>query len=458
MKVIVCGAGQVGASIAKHLASENNDVTVIDIDPELIRRVHETIDVQTIVGHASQPDILEKSGANDAEMIISVTRQDEVNMVSCQVAHTIFNIPTKIARIRSQSYLSPQWQYLFSRDNMPIDVIISPEIEIARAVTNRLHVPGATDMMSFADDLVKVISLKVEKNCPIIDTPLRQLTELFPDLLLRVFAILRNDEVIIANADEQLLVDDEVFFAVESSQITRAMTAFGHEEKEARKLVIVGGGNIGLYLSSELIKESQNISLKLIEKSRSRAELVAESLNNIVVINGDSLEKEILMEANVSNAEAVIAVTNNDQVNILSSLLSKREGAGRVMALLNNSTYDTLMQSLGIDAVVNPRAITVSSILQHIRRGRIRAVHSIRDGSAEIIEAEALETSPLIGKTLKDISLPNGIIFGAIVRDKKVIIPRGDTSISIHDRVILFAKRGMIKRVEKLFAVRLDFF
>ncbi|PPR78508.1 MAG: Trk system potassium uptake protein TrkA [Alphaproteobacteria bacterium MarineAlpha2_Bin1] len=458
MKVIVCGAGQVGASIAKHLAGENNDVTVIDIDPELIRRVHETIDVQTIVGHASQPDILEKSGANDSEMIIAVTRQDEVNMVSCQVAHSIFNIPTKIARIRSQSYLSPQWQYLFSRDNMPIDVIISPEIEIARAVTNRLHVPGATDMISFADDLVKVISLKVEKNCPIIDTPLRQLTELFPDLLLRVFAILRNDEVITANADDQLLVDDEVFFAVESGQINRAMTAFGHEEKEARKLVIVGGGNIGLYLSSELIKESQNISLKLIEKDRKRAEFVAENLNNIVVINGDSLEKEILTEANVSNAESVIAVTNNDQVNILSSLLSKREGASRVMTLLNNSTYDSLMQSLGIDAVVNPRAITVSSILQHIRRGRIRAVHSIRDGSAEIIEAEALETSPLIGKSLKELSLPNGIIFGAIVRDKKVIIPRGETSIAIHDKVILFAKRGMIKRVEKLFAVRLDFF
>ncbi len=458
MKVIVCGAGQVGSSIARHLANENNDVTVIDINPELIRRVHETIDVQTIVGHASQPDIIEKSGGNDAEMIISVTRDDEVNMVSCQVAHSIFNIPTKIARIRSQSYLAPQWQDLFSRDNMPIDVIISPEIEIAKAVTNRLHVPGATDMMSFADDLVKVVSLKIDDNCPIINTPLRELTELFPDLLIRIFALVRNDEVITANSEEQLLINDEVFFAVESSQINRAMTAFGHEEKEARKIVVIGGGNIGLFLSAELNQDDQNISLKIIEKDRSRAEFVAENLPNIVVINGDSLEKEILTEANVSNAETVIAVTNNDQVNILSSLLSKREGAGRVMALLNNSMYDSLMQSLGIDAVVNPRAITVSSILQHIRRGRIRAVHTIRDGSAEILEAEVLETSPLVGKAIKDISLPNGIIFGAIVREKKVIIPRSETSVMINDKIILFAKKGMIKKVEKLFAVRLDFF
>ena len=458
MKVLVCGAGQVGVSIARHLASEKNDVTVIDLDPELIKKVNESLDVQTVVGPASQPDILESVGASDAEMLVAVTKDDEVNMVACQVAHSIFNVPTKIARIRSQSYLAPEWQDLFSRDNMPIDVIISPEIEIAKAVTRRLHVPGASDIISFADDLVYVIAISIDNNCPLIDTPLRQLTELFPDLHLRVFAISRNDKVFTPNGDDQMLNDDEVYFAVESSQVQRAMTAFGHNEQEARRLVILGGGNIGLYLTSELLSQEQNLSIKLIEKNTKRAEKVVETIPNAIVINGNCLESEILAEANVSKAEAVVAVTNDDQVNILSSLLAKQEGSGRVMTLVNNSTYSPLIRSLGVDAVINPRAITVSKILQHIRRGRIRAVHSLRDGLAEIIEAEALETSPLVGKTLKDIGMPEGIIVAAIVRGKEVIIPHGQTEITNKDRVILFAKKEMIKKVEKLFAVRLDFF
>ncbi|MDC0073489.1 Trk system potassium transporter TrkA [Alphaproteobacteria bacterium] len=458
MKVLVCGAGQVGVSIARHLASEKNDVTVIDLDPELIKKVNESLDVQTVVGPASQPDILESVGASDAEMLVAVTKDDEVNMVACQVAHSIFNVPTKIARIRSQSYLAPEWQDLFSRDNMPIDVIISPEIEIAKAVTRRLHVPGASDIISFADDLVYVIAISIDNNCPLIDTPLRQLTELFPDLHLRVFAISRNDKVFTPNGDDQMLNDDEVYFAVESSQVQRAMTAFGHNEQEARRLVILGGGNIGLYLTSELLSQEQNLSIKLIEKNTKRAEKVVETIPNAIVINGNCLESEILAEANVSKAEAVVAVTNDDQVNILSSLLAKQEGSGRVMTLVNNSTYSPLIRSLGVDAVINPRAITVSKILQHIRRGRIRAVHSLRDGLAEIIEAEALETSPLVGKTLKDIGMPEGIIVAAIVRGKEVIIPQGQTEIINKDRVILFAKKEMIKKVEKLFAVRLDFF
>ena len=458
MKVIVCGAGQVGASISQHLAGENNDVTVVDHDPSLIRRINESLDVDTILGPASHPDVLENAGASNAEMIIAVTRHDEVNMVACQVAHSIFDIPTKIARIRAQSYLAPEWQDLFSRDNMPIDVIISPEIEIAKAVSRRLHAPGASDMISFADDLVRVIAVSINKECPIIDTPLRQLTELFPDLHLRVFAISREDNLITPDADDQIFVGDEVYFAVESTQVNRAMSAFGHEEQEARRLIIVGGGNIGLFLATELFNETQNISLKIIEKDSKRAEFVADKISKALVIHGDSLDSNILSEANVDSAESVIAVTNDDQVNILSSLLAKREGASRVMTLINNATYGPLMRSLGIDAVVDPRSITVSRILQHIRRGRIRAVHSLPDGNSEIIEAEALETSPLVGKSLREIALPNGIIIGAIVREGKVIMPRGDTEIINKDRVILFVKRKMIKRVEKLFAVRLDFF
>lgn len=458
MRIIVCGAGLVGSSIARQLASENNDVTIVDQSPETIQQMNETLDVRAIEGYASHPDILEQAGAPDAEMIVAVTQNDEINMVACQVAHSLFDVPTKIARIRAQTYLDPSWQNLFTRDHMPIDVIISPEIEVARAITSRLDVPGATDMVSFVDDRVRVVAVSIDDGCPIIDTPLRQLTELFPDLHMRIVGIVRAEGIITPGGDDQILVGDEVYFSVDAKQVQRAMAAFGHEEKEARHIVVIGGGNIGLFLSKQIIDELPDVRLKMIEVSRDRAERVADQLEKAVVIYGDSLSSEILTEANVQNADAVIAVTNDDQVNILSSLLAKREGAKRATTLVNNMTYGPLVRSLGIDAVVNPRAITTSRILQHIRRGRIRGVHSLRDGLAEIIEAETLDTSPLSGKSLRDAKLPAGVIVGAIARGDDIIIPRADTVIQTGDRVIVFATRKMVKKVEKMFAVRLDFF
>jgi trk system potassium uptake protein TrkA len=458
MRIIVCGAGLVGSSIARQLASENNDVTIIDQSPETIQKMNETLDVRAIEGYASHPNVLEQAGARDAEMIVAVTQNDEINMVACQVAHSLFEVPTKIARIRAQTYLEPAWQNLFSRDHMPIDVIISPEIEVARAITSRLNVPGATDMVSFADDRVRVVAVSINENCPIIDTPLRQLTELFPDLHMRIVGIVRREGIITPGGDDQILVGDEVYFTVDARQVVRAMGTFGLEERQSRRIVVIGGGNIGLFLSKQIMEEIPDVRLKLIEVSKDRAERVADELERAVVIYGDSLASEILAEANVQDADAVIAVTNDDQVNILSSLLAKREGAARATTLVNNLTYGPLIRSLGIDAVVNPRAITVSRILQHIRRGRIRGVHSLRDGMAEIIEAETLETSPLSGKALRDVKLPAGVIIGAIVRDDEVIIPRGETMIETGDRVIVFATREMVKKVEKMFAVRLDFF
>ena len=458
MRIIVCGAGLVGSSIARQLASENNDVTIVDQSPETIQQVSDSLDVRAIEGYASHPDVLEKAGAHDAEMIVAVTQNDEINMVACQVAHSLFEVPTKIARIRAQTYLDPSWQNLFTRDHMPIDVIISPEIEVARAITSRLTVPGATDMVSFVDDRVRVVAVSIDETCPIIDTPLRQLTELFPDLHMRIVGIIRAEGIITPGGDDQILVGDEVYFSVETKQVRRAMAAFGHEEKEARRIVVIGGGNIGLFLSKQIIDEIPDVRLKLIELNRNQAERVADQLEKAVVIFGDSMAAEILAEANVQEADAVIAVTNDDQVNILSSLLAKREGAARATTLVNNMTYGPLVRSLGIDAVVNPRAITVSQILQHIRRGRIRGVHSLRDGLAEIIEAETLETSPLSGKPLRAAKLPSGIIVGALVRGEEVIVPRADTVIQTGDRVIVFATRDMVKKVEKMFAVRLDFF
>ncbi|MCX8231586.1 MAG: Trk system potassium transporter TrkA [Alphaproteobacteria bacterium] len=458
MRIIVCGAGLVGSSIARQLASENNDVTIVDQSPETIQQMNDSLDVRAIEGYASHPDVLEKAGAHDAEMIVAVTQYDEINMVACQVAHSLFEVPTKIARIRAQTYLDPSWQNLFTRDHMPIDVIISPEIEVARAITSRLTVPGATDMVSFVDDRVRVVAVAIDETCPIIDTPLRQLTELFPDLHMRIVGIVRAEGIITPGGDDQILVGDEVYFSVETKQVGRAMSAFGHDEKEARRIVVIGGGNIGLFLAKQIIDEIPDVRLKLIELNRDQAERAADQLEKAVVIFGDSMASEILAEANVQGADAVIAVTNDDQVNILSSLLAKREGAARATTLVNNMTYGPLVRSLGIDAVVNPRAITVSRILQHIRRGRIRGVHSLRDGLAEIIEAETLETSPLSGKTLREAKLPSGVIVGALVRGEEVIIPRADTVIQTGDRVIVFATRNMVKKVEKMFAVRLDFF
>ena len=458
MKVIVCGAGQVGFNIARHLASENIDVTVIDQSAELIKKIGDLLDVQGMVGFASHPEMLERAGAAEADMIIAVTFADEVNMVACQVAHSLFNVPTKIARVRSQSYLQPIWRDLFSRDNMPIDVIISPEIEVARAVTRRLEVPGASDMIPFADGKIRVIAVRCGEDCPIVNTPLRQLTELFPDLNIVIVGIVRGDTVIAPSGDDQMLPGDEVYFASFSGHVERAMTLFGHEEREARRVVIVGGGNIGVYLAQQLEHEHPDVKAKIIEIDRARAEYVADQLGRTVVIHGNALDREILDEANVGTAEAIIAVANDDEVNILSSLLAKRDGCKRAMTLVNNPTYPPLVASLGIDVVISPRATTVSTILHHIRRGRILSVHSVAGGAAEVIEAEALETSPLVGKPLRDVDLPAGITVGAVVRGEESIIPRGDTRIEAHDRVVIFAVSDVVKKVEQLFSVRLEFF
>ncbi len=458
MKVIVCGAGQVGSNIARHLAAENNDVTVIDQSPDLVRKISDMYDVRGMVGFASHPDMLESAGAADCDMLIAVTFYDEVNMVACQVAHSLFNVPTKIARVRSQSYLKPGWANLFSREHMPIDVIISPEIEVARAVNRALHVPGAIEMLPFAEDRVRLIGVRIDEDCPIINTPLRQLTELFPDLSLFVTGIVRGDRVIVPSGDDQILPGDEVYFVVDTLHVSRAMPVFGHEEKEARRVIIVGGGNIGLFFARQLEHDHASIKVKVIESSRARAELIADQLTKTVVLHGDALDSEILDEANIRSAEAVIALTNDDEVNILASLMAKQQGCVKAITLINNQAYGSLISSLGIDVVVNPRATTVSSILQHVRRGRIRRVHSLRDGAAEVIEAEALETSSLVGSELREIHIPDGIILGAIVRGDDVLMPRGDTVIQRHDRVIIFAQRDKVRTVEKMLSVRLEFF
>jgi trk system potassium uptake protein TrkA len=458
MRVIVCGAGQVGYNIARYLAQAGNDVTVIDQRQELSQKIAESLDIQALTGFASHPEVLERAGAEDAEILIAVTQTDEVNMVACQVAHSLFSVPTKIARIRHQSYLTPRWQDLFRREHMPIDVIISPELEVARAIVRRMEVPGATEVQPFADDKVRLIAARCDQDCPILDTPLRQLTFLFPDLHLTVIGITRNDHFFIPSGDDHLIAGDEVYSIVATPHVLRAMRAFGHEEKVADRVIIAGGGNIGLFLAQELESRQPDVTLTLIEREQGRARFVADKLKDTVILHGDARDPEIHEEANLRAAKSIVSVTNDDEVNIMAALLAKRNGCPRALTLVNNSAYGPLLGSLGIDVVINPREATVSSVLQHVRRGRIRSVYTLKDGEAEVLEAEALETSPLVGPQLREARLPAGVLVGAVIRDGEVVMPRANTVIRAHDRVVIVARAAAVKKAEKLFAVRVDYF
>ncbi len=458
MNILICGAGQVGFTIARQLALENNTVTVVDRDPDLIRRVNDTLDVQGVVGHGSRPDVLDRAHAGDADMIIAVTQTDEVNMVCCQVAHSLFEVPTKIARIRDQSYLDTEWSALFSREHMPIDVIISPEMEVARAIIRRLRVPGAFEMIPLADDRVRLLGIRCRADGPAVNTPVRRVPQLFPDLNMVIVGLVRGDEVVSVASDAELQCGDDVYVVVETEQVRRALAAFGHEEPEVKRLVLCGGGNIALLLAQDIEREHPWINVKIIEASPERAARVASLLSRTVVLHGDVLDPDILAEAGVETADTIVAVTDDDETNILSSMLSKRYGAKRAISLLNKSIYEPLIATLGIDVVVSPRNITVSSILQHVRRGRIYAVHTLREGFGELIEAEALETSGLIGAPLKEVDFPDRVMVGAIVRHGRVITPSGATVIQARDRVVLFAAPEAVRRVEKLFSVRLEYF
>lgn len=459
MRIIICGAGQVGSSIAKHLASEDNHVTLIDSSKQVIQQLSDTVDVKGLVGSASYPAVLKAAGADEADMVIAVTGYDEVNMVIMQITHSLFNIPTKIARIRSQEYLTPPYDQLFSHQHCPIDFIISPERAVAKAISHRLHAPGAMDMIPFVDGLVKVLSIRCTNASPIIFHHHDQVATLLKEQNASILGLVRQGKYLTFSEQERLLVDDEVYVVVDSNTIDNVMELFGSEAKEARRILIIGGGNIGYFLAQELEKEKRDINIKLIEVNKERADFIAEHLHHSTVINGSALSHEILSEVNAHITETVISVTNDDKVNIMASLLCKEMGSGRAVALINNQVdYGNLVSSLGIDVMVQPREITVSSILQHIRRGKIKSVHTIAGGLAEIIEAEAFETSPMTGKTLEDIALPEGIVIGAIVRDHNIIVPTPDTVIENNDRIIIMSLSHLVKRVEKLFSVKFEYF
>ena len=413
MKVIICGAGQVGWQIARHLSGEKNDVTVVDSNADLVRRASETLDVQGVAGFASYPDVLEKAGARDADMIIAATHSDEVNMVTCQVAHSIFSVPRKIARLRSQSYLDAIYSDLYRRDHLPIDVVISPEREVAEAALQRLAAPAAFDTESFMNGRAQLLGIALTEECPVLMTPLRQLNELFPTLRAIVVGVRRDEGKLFAPSPMDILMaGDRIYVFTHIEDVNRTLEVFGKRTKKQERLIIIGGGNVGLAVARALEARTDRIRAKIIERSRSRAEFAADNLTRTIVLNGDGMDMDILAEAAIERADAVLAVTDDDKTNLLAAVRAKQAGCPMAIALVNDPTLAPLMGALDIDAYINPRATTVSSILRHIRHGKVRAVYSIGDAEAELVEAQVLATSPLAGKLVRDVDFPEGVLVG----------------------------------------------
>lgn len=457
MRVIICGAGRVGYGLATRLAVENNTVTIVDTSADLIRKITTDLDVRGVIGHGSHPDVLVRAGIENADMIIAVTQHDEVNMVACQIAHSLFDVPTKVARVRAQSYLSAQYNDLYSRENMPIDIIISPEIEIGKSILRRLSTPGAFNVVPFADGLVQFLGVRIGPDCPIIDTPIRQIPDLFEGLHAAIVGIRRDGVLFAPNPDDPLEVGDDAYFVTRAGHSQRLLEVVGTREAKARHVVIIGGGSIGSYVARALEKQS-GVRVRMIENNKERAETAAVDLPKTVILHGDAMDAGVQDEAGAATADVLIALTNDDKINILSSVLGKKLGARHTIALLNEQPMQQLQKDLGIDMVIDPRASTVSSILRHVRRGRILDVYMLDQGSAEVLEGEVLETSIFVGKTIAEAGVGDGVAIGAIIRSGQVMMPTPDLVFREGDRVVLMAERAALKDIEALFRVGVELY
>ena len=460
MNIIICGAGRVGFTIAKQLSEQGHSITVIDPSSEDIQKIDEALDVKAIVGKGTYPSILEKANATETDMIIAVTRNDEINMVICQIAFSIFKIPKKIARIRSQDYLNPKFTTVYNKENLPIDVIISPEIEIAKSIQRKLEAPGALDSVPFADNKIRLLEILINENCKLINIKLNDLTEKYPNLDANIIGIIRDEKFLIPKKNDDVRKNDKIYVIINSSQMSETLEVFGHDEKISKNILIVGGGNVGFNLAKNLEETLDAVRVKIIEKNKQRAEFLASELNNTIVINGDALDEEVLVEANLQEAETVLALTNDDEDNLMVSVLVEKFAKDekniedkRTMALINKPNYSLLQNSLKIDDLIDPRMNTVSSILKHIHKGTIETAYTIMNGEYEVIEAEIIETSELINKELKNSNLPDEIRIGAVLRQKKVIIPRSNFVFQKDDKVVFLAKKDSISVVENIFRI-----
>jgi trk system potassium uptake protein len=460
MNIIICGAGRVGFTISKILSEQGHSITVIDQSSEDIQKIDDTLDVKSIVGKGTYPSILEKANAADADMIIAVTRNDEINMLICQIAFSIFNVQKKIARIRSQDYLNPKFTKVYNKENLPIDVIISPELEIAKSLQRKLEAPGSLDNVPFANNKIRLLEILIDANCPIKDIKINELTKKFPKLNSNIMGVIRDEKFVLLKKTDVMLKNDKAYVVINASQMNETLTAFGHTEKISNKILIIGGGNIGFNLAKNLEESFESARVKIIEKNKERAELIASQLNNTIVINGDALDEEVLLEANLEEVQTVLALTNDDEDNLMVSVLVEKFAKDndelsdkRTMALINKPNYSLLQTSLKIDDFIDPRMNTVSSILKHIHKGTIENAYSILNGEYEIIEAEIIETSELVNKELKNSNLPDEIRIGAILRDDDVIIPRSNFVFKKQDIVVLLAKKDFLNVVENMFRI-----
>jgi len=454
MNIIICGAGRVGYTISKLLAEQNHSITIIDQSGEDIQKINETLDVKAIVGKATSPAVLDRANTKDADMIIAVTRNDETNMLICQIAYSLFKIPKRIARIRSQEYLDPKFSGLFNKENLPIDYVISPEIEIAKSIQRKLEAPGALDNVPFAENKIKLLEILIDDKCAIRDIKLNELTKKFPNLNAYVFGVIRDEKFIIMKKNDKLKHKDKAYVVVNSNKMEETLKVFGHNEKISNKILIIGGGNIGFNLANNIEKTFESARVKIIEKDKNRAEFIANHLNDTIVINGNGLDEDVLNEANLEEVETVLALTNDDEDNLMVSVLVEKFSKDkRTMALINKPNYSLLQSSLKIDDLIDPRMNTVSSILKHVHKGTIENAYTILNGEYEVIEADIIETSELVNKELKDSNLPDEIRIGAILRDDEFIIPTSSYVFKKNDTVVLLAKRDQIPVVENLFRI-----
>ena len=457
MKIIILGAGQVGASVAANLASEANDITVIDEDAVILQDLQDRLDIRTVKGYASHPDVLLQAGADDADMIIAVTRNDEINMVACQVAYTLFHTPTKIARVRSVEYL--RHARLFTQDALPIDVLISPEQLVTDYIQRLIENPGALQVLDFAEGKVQLVAVLAYYGGPLVGHELRDLKEHMPGIDARVASIFRQGKQITPEGDTIIEVDDEVFFIAARKHIRDVMGELRKKDKPVKRVMLAGGGNIGMRLAAAIEGRHQ---VKIIERNEDRARMLSETLDKTIVLLGDAADEELLLEENIENTDVFCALTNDEEANILSAMLAKRMGARKVMSLINRASYVNLVQSGSIDVAISPQQATIGSLLTHVRRGDVVMVHSLRRGAAEAIEAVAhgdYSSSRVVGRTIDEIKLPGGTTIGAIVRGEEVIIAHHDTVIKTDDHVILFlSDKKCIKEVERLFQVGVTFF
>ena len=457
MKILILGAGQVGSSAAYHLSrEESNEVTVVDMRPDVLRELQDRLDIRTVVGHAAYPDVLERAGADDADIIVALTDMDETNMIACQVAYTVYHTPTKIARIRAAEYMNAR--NLFTQDAIPVDVRISPEQLVCEYIEQLILYPGALQVLDFADGRVRLVGARADHRGSLVGQKIRALKEHIPNTEGRIAAIYRDGKSLQPEGDTVINDGDEVFFIAARQDVRVFMSEMRKLEDPVRRVVIAGGGNIGVRLALALEQSNQ---VKIIERDPERARIIYERLNKAIVLVGDAADEELLLEENIDNVDVFCALTNAEEANILSAMLAKRLGAHKVMALINRPSYADLVETGSIDIAISPQQVTIGSLLAHVRRGDVAKVHSLRRGAAEAIEAVAhgdSRASAVVGRKIEDLSLPKGTNIVTIVRGDQVIMAHHDTVIEADDHVILFmTDRRKIDKIENLFQVDVSF-